>query len=154
MSILAAFRFRLSNFGTVVRNNIVLVVSDDLGYLSISLYHFLMVTPALYRTPWLNLSGHQTKDPTKSSCLFWFKSMSIVFNKGNVFNSLGEIPHALFLIAFFIMALPNILKFLSLYEEKWPAGPSLRDAKDGSLTFHVLSQLRIFIISIHYLHST
>lgn len=136
LCILTTFRLNIVDLGSVVRDNIFLIVGDDLMNFSISLYHFLMMASALDWTPWFNLSGHQTEDPTESSCLFWFKSMEVLFNEGNVFDSLAEIPHPLLLVPFLIMALPNILEFLSLYQQQRPAGPALNHTMGSRLVWH------------------
>lgn len=47
LSILATFLFEGMNFGSVIRDNIIFIMGDDLMDLSIGLYHFLMVAPAL-----------------------------------------------------------------------------------------------------------
>ncbi len=72
---------------------------DELIDLSIGLNHFLMVAAALNRASSADLLGHQAEDPTEPPTLLRAELLKVILHESDVFNSLGQIPHAKLLVA-------------------------------------------------------
>ena len=93
-------------------------MADDKGHFPVGMHHLLVMTPALHWASWPYFSGHEAEDAVGTPGLFSLELNEVLFDEVDVFDSLIEIPHSLFVISFLSMALPNIIDFLSLNKQK------------------------------------
>lgn len=108
--------------GLVVGDDVGLVVGDDVLECPVGLHHLLVMAAALDRVPGAHFLGHEGEDAFLAARLLVRELQGCLLDEPDVFDGLGQVPHAQLPVALLLVALPDAAVLLLVDQQQRPAG--------------------------------